>query len=318
MNAVEIAALRHRYRRSGRAGEERVALDGITFSVSAGEIFGLLGPNGGGKTTLFRILSTILAPTNGTARIFGEDVAANPVAVRRSIGVVFQNPSLDKKLTVRENLLHQGHLYGLRGPELENRLSDVLARFRIADRAGDLTERLSGGLQRRVEIAKGLLHKPRLLLLDEPSTGLDPAARRDMWDSLSRLRAEGVTVLFTTHLMEEGDRCDRIAILHGGRLVAIGTPEALKSKIGGDVIRVHTSRPEEIAQGLKNSGDGAVSVVDGTVRIERRDGHRFIPQLVEKFPGAVEAVSVGKPTLEDVFIHETGEGYAPDRERSNA
>src|ERR1051325_10877056 len=234
--AVEVEALSFGYAVARKNGN-RLALDGVTFQGQRGQIFGLLGPNGGGKTTLFRILSTSLVATGGTARIFGHDVAKEPRAVREKIGVVFQAPSLDKKLTVRENLRHQGRLYGLHGPDLAQRGQEMLNRVGLSDRAEDLVESLSGGMQRRVEVAKGFLHRPDLLLLDEPSTGLDPGARRDLWDYLRTLREkEGVTILVTTHLMEEAERSTRLGILNEGNLVSLDPPDALKAKIGGDEI----------------------------------------------------------------------------------
>src|SRR5262245_27119856 len=194
--AVQTKDLAHSY-------ANHKALRGVSFSVNRGEIFGLLGPNGGGKTTLFRILSTSFPATSGDAAIFGDDVRLHPDQVRRRIGVVFQNPSLDKKLTVRENLMHHGHIYGLRGAGLQARMKEMMERLGIADRENALVETLSGGLQRRVELAKGLLHRPQLLILDDPSIGLDPGARRDLWLYLERVRdKEGVTILLTTHLID--------------------------------------------------------------------------------------------------------------------
>jgi ABC-2 type transport system ATP-binding protein len=307
--AVRIDNVTHVFPSSRRNSPPRRALDHLGFAVEAGEIFGLLGPNGGGKTTLFRILSTALKPTEGEARIFGLDVVQNAADVRRRIGVVFQHPSLDKKLRLRENLMHHGHLYGLRGPELSRRIQDLLDRLRLSDRAEDFVEHLSGGLQRRGEIAKGLLHKPEMLLMDEPSTGLDPGARRDMWDYLGELKQQGFTVLLTTHLMEEAEKCDRLAIVQRGRVVALGTPAELKGRISGDVITVQTREPGELSRKIREKFGGEPQVVDGTVRIERGQGHAFIPQLVEAFPGLIEAVTVGKPTLEDVFIHQTGHRF---------
>ncbi len=228
--ALATSELTHRY-------GERVALDHVSLQVAPREIFGLLGPNGGGKTTLFRILSTLVRPTSGSATILGLDLLRDTGSLRSRIGVVFQAPSLDKKLKVRENLTHQGHLYGLSGTALRERIDHLLLEFHLRDRTGDLVETLSGGLQRRVEIAKSLLHRPELLLLDEPSTGLDPGARIDLWQTLYRLRdQQGVTVLLTTHLMEEAERCDRVAIIDQGKIVASGTPEKLRAEIGGDVI----------------------------------------------------------------------------------
>jgi ABC-2 type transport system ATP-binding protein len=277
------------------------------------EIFGLLGPNGSGKTTLFRILSTLMLPSAGRAAIAGYDVARQATEVRRQIGIVFQARSIDLKLTVRENLMHQGHLYGLRGAALGRRIEEVLGRVLLRDRANDKVETLSGGMQRRVELAKGLIHSPSVLLLDEPSTGLDPGARRDLWQYLRTLRDEdGVSILVTTHLMEEAEHCDRLAILNAGKLVALGTPFELKSEIGGDVVQFETTGPqqaEELAQRIAGSFGVASSVHEQTVRLEHREGHRFVTAVVEAFPGLVEGISVAKPSLEDVFIQRTGHRF---------
>src|SRR5262249_27972973 len=206
----------------------------VVWDVGAGGWFGLLGRKGSGKTTMFRILSTLMVPVGGRAFILGHDAAREPSRLRREIGVVFQSQSIDLKLTASENLRHQGHLYGLRGRELSTRIRTVLERVGLADRAKDRAETFSGGMQRRLELAKGLLHGPKVLLLDEPTTGLDPGARRDVWQYLRILREqEQVTVLVTTHLMEEAERCDRLAILNEGKLVALGTPGELKREIGG-------------------------------------------------------------------------------------
>lgn len=293
------------------------ALQGVTFSVRKGEIFGLLGPNGGGKTTVFRILCTLLVPDGGSARVLGLDVSKEPYQVRNLIGVVFQSNSLDSQLTPEENLLHQGHLYGLRGKLLRERIDRILARLGLTDRRNDLVKTLSGGLRRRVEVAKGLLHDPQILMLDEPTLGLDPGVRRDLWEYLRLLRDQaGVTVLLTTHLMEEAERCDRLAILSEGRIVAGGTPTELKERIGGDVITIQTADPERLRQEILAKFSCPSTVVDGTVRLERRRGHEFITKLVETFPGQIEAVTVGKPNLEDVFVHETGHRFW-DEERTD-
>lgn len=213
---IELQGLTHNY-------GTRLALNQLSFTVSPAEIFGLLGPNGSGKTTLFRILSTLMIPTGGLARIQGFDVAREATRIRQHIGIVFQARSLDLKLTVQENLRHQGHLYGLSRGKLKSRIFEVLGRVGLRDRAKDPVETLSGGMQRRVELAKGLIHSPAVLLLDEPTTGLDPGARLDLWQYLRMLRdEEGVTVLVTTHLMEEAEYCDRLAILSEGKLVALG------------------------------------------------------------------------------------------------
>jgi ABC-2 type transport system ATP-binding protein len=285
----------------------RVALSNVSFEVKAGEIFGLLGPNGGGKSTLFRILSTMMAPTGGRAEVAGHDVARDPAAVRRAIGVVFQTQSLDKALTVAENLRAQGHLHGLSGPKLRDRIAQVLDRLGLADRRNDIVETLSGGLKRRVEIAKGLLHRPVVLLMDEASTGLDPGARRELWQYVEELRSrEGVTILLTTHILDEADRCDRLALLHQGRVVAEGTPAHLRSRIGGDVVVLETADVADLARRIETRFGLQPSVVDGVLRVEIANGHRFITEVVEAFPGAIDSVGLHKPTLEDVFVRETG------------
>ncbi len=301
--AIVLDHLSHSYR-------ERAALREVSFEVRKAEVFGLLGPNGSGKTTLFRILSTLMLPTSGNVSVLGSDPVREPQAVRRGIGVVFQSPSADGKLTAAENLLHQGHLYGIHGPALRERIATMLRRVGLEDRARDRVETFSGGMARRLEIAKGMMHRPALLLLDEPTTGLDPGARLDLWQSLAMLRAEeGVTVLVTTHLMEEAERCDRIAILHEGRLVALGTPAELRSAIGGDVIVLEARDPAALAAKISARFGAAPQVLDGKLRMERSGGHRFVTDIVEAFPGEVDSVSVSKPTLEDVFIDRTGHRF---------
>jgi ABC-2 type transport system ATP-binding protein len=302
-SVISVRDLVHRY-------ENRVALNGVSFEVQPAELFGLLGPNGSGKTTLFRILSTLMVPVGGRAIILGHDAAKDPSQLRREIGVVFQAQSIDLKLTAAENLWHQGHLYGLHGAALRKRIKEMLERVGLSDRVKDKAETFSGGMQRRLELAKGLLHGPRVLLLDEPTTGLDPGARRDVWQYLRILRdEERVTVLVTTHLMEEADRCDRLAILNEGRLVALGTPEELKREIGGDVIVLETKNPDSLAQRIRARFSIEVRVVDNQVRIEKDHGHRFVTDLVETFPGEIDAVSIAKPSLEDVFIRRTGHRF---------
>jgi ABC-2 type transport system ATP-binding protein len=297
---VAVENLTHRY-------GDRVALSGVTFQVQEGEIFGLLGPNGGGKSTVFRILSTLMAPTSGKAVVCGHDVGRDPAAVRRRIGVVFQSQSLDKKLTVEENLRGQGHLHGLSGAVLRERIEKVVRRLGLSDRRGDLVETLSGGLKRRVEIAKGLLHRPSVLLMDEASTGLDPGARRELWQYILELREqEGVTVLLTSHILDEADKCDRLVLLHEGRVVSEGSPAQLKAKIGGDVVILEAGDPVALSQQIESRFHVRPSSVDGTLRVEIANGHRFITEVVEAFPGSIESVGLHKPTLEDVFLRETG------------
>ncbi len=247
----------------------------------------------------------------------GFDVARDPNRLRRQIGVVFQAQSIDVKLTAAENLWHQGHLYGLHGVSLKLRIAEMLGRVGLADRADEKAETFSGGMQRRLELAKGLLHHPSVLLLDEPTTGLDPGARRDLWQYLAVLRdEEHVTVLVTTHLMEEAERCDRLAILNTGKVVALGTPNDLKHEIGGDVILLDAEDPESLAERIRTRFHLDAQVLQGQVRLERENGHRFITDVVEAFPGEIEAISVSKPTLEDVFIHRTGHRFWTEGEEA--
>jgi ABC-2 type transport system ATP-binding protein len=303
---ISLIQLTHNY-------GDRLALDRLTFQVRPAEIFGLLGPNGSGKTTLFRILSTLMVPTGGHAFLQGFDAAREPNKVRQQIGIVFQARSLDIKLTVAENLKHQGHLYGLKGAHLKRRIEEVLSRVGLLDRAKDAVETLSGGMQRRVELAKGLIHAPSVLLLDEPSTGLDPGARRDVWQYLRMLRdEEGVSVLVTTHLMEEAEHCDRLAILSEGKLVALGSPLELKSAIGGDIVLFETASEadaEALAEKITNRFIVSPTVLGTAVRLEHKQGHKFVTEVVEAFPGLVEGISVAKPSLEDVFIQRTGHRF---------
>lgn len=307
MNAVEVLNLSHLYPSKRSSVAPRQALKDLSFSVQEGELFGMLGPNGGGKSTTFHILSTYFPPTSGQALVFGKDIGKESNAVRRRLGVVFQSPGLDPKLSVRENLTHQGHLYGLSGRRLQDRITEVLTRLDLVKRENDYVDTLSGGLKRRAEIAKGLLHQPRLLLLDEPSTGLDPNSRRDLWDYLKELQTkEKMTILVTTHLMEEAEKCDRVAILNEGQLVGYGTPAALKAEIGGDVISLESANPEKLVQAIQAKYPSRITRLGATLRIEQTKGHEFIPTLVSDFPGQISSITLSKPTLEDVFIKKTG------------
>lgn len=314
--AVEASGLRYRYKSgSGSPASVRDALAGVDFTVERGEIFGFLGPNGGGKSTLFRILATLMPPDSGSIRVFGSDLLSRAAEVRRRLGVVFQNPSLDLHLTVRENLVCQGHLYGLRGAPLAGRIDEALARFGITDRRDQRAKELSGGLRRRVELAKSLLHRPGLLLLDEPSTGLDPGARRSLWEALEDLREQGVTVLLTTHFMEEGDRCDRLLLVDRGAVVAAGAPAALKAEIGGEVISLTGADPEALAREVAIRHPGpAPSVRDGVVRLERERAHELVARLFAELPGRIDSVTVARPSLEDVFLRKTGRPLAEEEE----
>jgi ABC-2 type transport system ATP-binding protein len=302
-SAINISHLAHRY-------GEHVAIHDLSFTVSVGEIFVLLGPNGSGKTTLFRVLSTLVPLQQGDVQILGNDLRRQADAIRAQLGVVFQAPSVDKKLTVAENITHYGRLYGLSGSTLRTRIAEMLGRLRLADRRHDKVETLSGGLRRRVELAQAMLHRPQLLLLDEPSTGLDPGARSDVWQYLEQVRREeGVTVVLTTHLLEEAARADRIAIMHQGELAALDTPTALQASVGGDAITIRTADPDRLAEDVARQFNCAPMIIDGSVRLEQPNGHQWVPRLVEAFPDRIEAITLGKPTLEDVFIHKTGHQF---------
>ncbi|MBP62936.1 MAG: ABC transporter ATP-binding protein [Planctomycetaceae bacterium] len=301
--AIRITKLSHHY-------GGRTALNEISFDVAAGEIFILVGPNGGGKTTLFRVLSTLIPPQSGEIQILGCDLIRQQAEIRRSLGVVFQAPSLDRKLTVIENIRYQAILYGLTGNERAKREAELLEQLGLADRAGDLVETLSGGLKRRVELAKGMIPHPRLLLLDEPSTALDPGARSNLWEYLTRLRDEtGVTIALTSHLLEEAERADHMAILDTGSIVALDTPDALRATVGGDSITMQSSDPQALASEVRQKFQVEAKVLDKNVRLELADGHAWIAKLVEAFPGRIDTITVGKPTLEDVFIAKTGHRF---------
>jgi ABC-2 type transport system ATP-binding protein len=301
--AIEISHLAHRY-------GDFVAIADLALNVAEGEIFVLLGPNGSGKTTLFRVLSTLIPLQSGETNILGFNLRFEQDAIRRRLGIVFQSPSVDKKLTVIENVYHHGRLYGVLGHELKARADEMLTRLGLAEKRKDLVETLSGGLRRRVELAQGMLHRPRLLLLDEPSTGLDPGARSDVWQYLEQIRREdGVTVVLTTHLLEEAQKADRIGIMHRGALVALDTPSELQAAVGGDAITIRTGNPEQLAAAIGEKFACNAVVVDGSVRMEQPDGHQWVPRLVEAFPDRIDAITLGKPTLEDVFIHTTGHKF---------
>ena len=300
---INVKNLSHAY-------QTRRALDSVSFSVSCGEIFGLLGPNGSGKTTLFRILSTLMPVTSGTVRVLGHDLTTEVKAVRSLLGVVFQHPGLDGKLTVVENLRHHGHLYGLAGKFLRYRISELLERFGVADRAKERVERLSGGLQRRVEIAKAMLHSPRVLLLDEPTSGLDVAARRQLNDYLGALAGtENILVLLTTHLLDDAETCNRVGVLDAGKLVALGEPDELKAQVSGDVVLIECIDNEVLCTEMTERFGVSPVLTDNFLRVECERGHEFVRDLVAAFPAEIQSVRFGKPTLEDVFIKLTGNRF---------
>lgn len=301
--AVEIENVVHRY-------GTKVALDGVSFQVPRGEIFGLLGPNGSGKTTLFRLLSTLIPIQNGSIRVADCDVATQQASVRRRIGVVFQSPSVDKKLTVAENLNQQAALYGLAGTALPSRKADVVARLGLESHLGERVEKLSGGMRRRVDVAKGLLHAPEVLLLDEPSTGVDPAARLEFWRSLVDLRdTTGATIILTTHLLEEADKCDRLCVMDRGKVVAVDSPTALREQMRGETLTLQGNDPEQLVREVQQQLGLAGTLVDGAIRFAVEDGPQWVPKIASAFPGRLTSITVGKPTLEDFFVAKTGRRF---------
>lgn len=288
---------------------EHVALRELDLKVESGAIFAILGPNGSGKTTLFRLASTLARLTSGEIRVFGQSVRSQTEAVRSMLGVVFQAPSLDKKLTVEENIRCQAALYGLSGGLLRERMDALVAQLGIADRLSTRVEKLSGGLKRRVELVKGLLHHPRLLLLDEPSTGLDPAARLDLWHALIEMREQyGVTVVLTTHLLEEAEKADRIAIMHLGRCVVVDSPSKLRSDLGAQILTIQATRPEDVLRWLRQRSIAAEQI-QSQVRVTGEQAAQIIPSLSSDCGSSIESLTLGRPSLEDVFIARTGHRF---------
>lgn len=306
--AVHIDHVTHRY-------DELVALRDVQIRIPEGVRYGLLGPNGGGKTTLFRILSTLLHPSEGHAYVFGANTVSDPDAVRRRVGLVFQKPALDEELTGRENLQLHGALYGLSGSHLAERIDRLAAQLGISGRLDDLVGTLSGGLQRRTDLARGLLHAPRLLLLDEPTTGLDPVARHAFWQTLDDLQAEGeMTLLVATHLMEEAERCDEVGIIDRGRMVVQGAPHDLKSEMGGQTLWLETEVPAQLAARIENQFGYAASVRGARVQVETEDAPTALTRLYEAFGDSVRSATVRTPTLEDVFIMYAGRSLDDENE----
>ncbi len=299
---AQVAGVHHRY-------GDKVALDGIDLSVRRGEIVTLLGPNGSGKTTLFRLLCTLVPLQRGTITIGGIDVARQPLAARRQIGIVFQSPSLDKKLTVDENIACQAALYGIRGSDFVRRRDELLEQLELTDRRRDFCQSLSGGLQRRVELAKGMLHQPTLLLLDEPSTGLDPSARLNLWSSLRRMSDAGTTILMTSHILEEADKADRVAIFSAGRKIADASPASLRADLGAGLVTI-IARDPELAQRQLLAELGLESQrIEHQLRLQCESPAELVPSLAGCLGDEAQSISIGRPSLEDVFIAKTGEQF---------
>ncbi len=298
--AVDTQHLTHRY-------GDRTALRDVTLQIEDGELFGLLGPNGGGKTTLFHILSSLLIPSEGRATIFGCDSVTQADASRRHIGFVFQQTALDEALTVEENLAFHGALYGLRGESLRARIADLLTLFGLSARADDRAGALSGGLRRRVDLARGILHAPSLLLLDEPTSGLDPGARRTLWETLGRLRrTEGTTIIAATHLMEEAEECDRVGIIDHGKIVALGAPRDLTDALGTTMLWLHSPAAEELRDRIHAQFGLDARTAGDRVQIAHDDAPAILGALYEAFGGRIESSAIRKLSLEDVFLTRTG------------
>jgi ABC-2 type transport system ATP-binding protein len=288
-----------------------VAVDHISFEIGQGEIFGLLGPNGAGKTTTLSMLATMLRPTEGSATINGIDVERDEDGVRRSIGIVFQDQSLDEELTAWENMDFHGRLYRIPSETRNKRINELLVLVGLVERKDDIVKTFSGGMRRRLEIARGLLHHPSVLFLDEPTLGLDPQTRNHLWEYIATLsREKGITIILTTHYMEEADRlCNRIAIIDHGKIIALDTPRNLKDGIGGDVITISSPDPAAITRTLRQPWISRMDTHEGEVVISLKNAEQNLSTIVtiltnERIP--ISAISVHKPTLEDVFLFFTG------------
>ena len=283
------------------------AVDNISFEVEEGSIFGFLGPNGAGKTTTINILCTLLSPTSGKASLNGHDCNSESSEVRKSIGIVFQDSSLDKDLTARENLIFHSYLYNVPKTERKERVEDALRFVDLQDRADDLVKKFSGGMKRRLEVARGLIHRPKVLFLDEPTLGLDPQSRTNLWEFITGLpKKHKVTIFMTTHYMEEAEVCDKIAIIDKGKIIASGTPQELKKIIGGDVIYLRTSDNKKAMEDIKNLFDVEVSEKDGELFFSTLKGDACIPKIIREIGEKVLSVRMQRPTLNDVFLKLTG------------
>lgn len=299
-------------------GQSVAALNGLSLEVSENSIFGILGPNGGGKSTTFKILSTLIKPDQGTVHIGGVDVIQYPSKVRSLLGVVFQSPALDKKLTVEENLYHQGHLYGIKGQSLITKTEFLLKRLGLWEKRQEKTESLSGGQKRRLEITKSLIHQPTILILDEPTTGLDPLARREVWSYLKFLREkEKMTILVTTHLLEEAEDCDEIALIDQGKVVCAGRPSQLRHGMGKDLVSIRTPQPDKLKEMIQGKFDFSLTSLGNDLRVKPKDLEPFVSYLVKEGAPSFDNFTVGKPTLEDLFIEKTGHHFWDEKKETN-
>jgi ABC-2 type transport system ATP-binding protein len=283
------------------------AVNDISFEVEEGTIFGFLGPNGAGKTTTISILCTLLSPTSGKASIAGHDCMKEPAEVRRAIGIVFQDTTLDKDLTAYENLIFHAYLYNVPKDEMKERVENSLKFVDLYERRDDLVKKFSGGMKRRLEVARGLIHKPRVLFLDEPTLGLDPQSRTNLWEFITKLpEKHNVTVFMTTHYMEEAEVCDRIAIIDKGKIIAMGSPEELKRTIGGDVVYMRTTDNVNVKEEIERLLKLSVTEKDGELYMTCDMGDTCIPEMMRKIGEKVISVRLQRPTLNDVFLKLTG------------
>lgn len=284
-----------------------VAVSDISFSVKKGEIFGFLGPNGAGKSTTIGMLATLIVPTEGSARIAGFDIAVNRNNVRQSIGLVFQDPSLDDRLTAEENLRFHAKLYNVAKKDYQARMKEVLEMVDLWDRRNDVVKIFSGGMKRRLEIARGFIHYPQVLFLDEPTIGLDPQTRAHLWNYVLKLKKDmGITIFMTTHYMEEAEYCDRISIIDHGKIVALDTPLNLKKMIGGDIITMESPDINGLKNELEKRYGLAAKTKDKIIQIEVKDGDKFLPKLFNELDAKISSIYLRKSTLDDVFLSLTG------------
>jgi ABC-2 type transport system ATP-binding protein len=300
MAAIEVTALRKSF------GDVE-AVRGVDFDVAAGEVFGFLGPNGAGKTTTINMLCTLIRPTGGSARVAGHDVVTERDDVRRNIGLVFQDQTLDGYLTAEQNLRLHAELYGVESELVPARMRQVLEMVGLWERRQAAVNTFSGGMRRRLEIARGFLHSPRVLFLDEPTIGLDPQTRRSIWSYIHELQArEDITIFMTTHYMDEAEMCDRIGIMDHGEIVALDTPETLKAGVGADRVRLETDDDEATLTELDARFGVDASIAEGAVTVFVPGGEAFVPRLFEELTVPIRSVSVSRPTLDDVFMSHTG------------
>lgn len=295
------------------------AVRDVSFEVDRGEVFGFLGPNGAGKTTTIDMVCTLLRPTSGTAAVAGFDVITEPADVRRSIGLVFQQPTLDESLTAEQNLRFHAYAYGVPRGDREGRIGRLLTMVELWDRRKDSVRTFSGGMRRRLEIARGLLHDPVVIFLDEPTLGLDPQTRRRIWDHLMELRTDhDLTIFLTTHYMDEADICDRVAVIDHGRIVALDTPDRLKSQVGGDLVTITTTASGPAADEIRRRYSLSPTIEDHTVRFFVPGAEAFLPDFVRSFNQPLQGITLRRPTLDDVFLHLTGHEIRDGSESSAA